>query len=292
MTAMRLRLLLLCLGLLAASAPSIAATPAARVPDQAVNTLAVTGTIEVDPSGKVQRYTLEHPEAYSSAIRTLLDGIVPRWTFRPVLVDGVSRAARAPMYLRLQAKPIGDDQFKIVVASAAFGDDKDAPPGTKIAVDLRSRMRPKFPKGEIARIGAQVLVVLRIGRDGRAQDAIAEQINLAQLGDPRAMARWRRDFEAVALATARQWRFVTPTAGPEADAASWSVRVPIVYTPADASISMPGQWESFVPGPRRVVPWATDEEQALAAMGGDALPGSGIFPLKPALQLMTPLNAG
>lgn len=288
---MRLRQLLLCLGLLAATAPAFAATPAARVPDQAVNTLAVKGTIEVDASGKVQRYALEHPEAYSSALRALLDDVVPRWTFRPVLVDGVPRAARAPMYLRLQAKPLGDDQFKIVVASAAFGDDKDAAPGTKLAFDLRSRLKPKYPKGEISRIGAQVLVVLRIGRDGRVKDAVAEQTNLAQLGDPRAMARWRRDFEAVALATARYWRFVTPTAGPDADAAEWSVRVPIVYNPT-ASSSMPGQWESYVPGPRRVVPWATDEEQSLAAEGGDALPGSGIFPLKPTLQLATPLNAG
>lgn len=293
MTAVRFRSILACVALCAASAACFARTPAIRVPDQAVNTLAVEGSIEIDTTGKVQRYAIEQPEAYSDAVRGMLDRIVPQWTFRPVLVDGVARPARSAMYLRLQAEPIGDGQFRIVVASAAFGDDKDAAPGTQVAVDLHNRVPPKFPRGEIAHIGAQVLVVLRIGRDGRVEDAIVEQTNLAQLGAPRAMARWRRDFEATALASLKHWTFVTPTAGPEANAPYWSVRIPVTYSPAGAaSTHMPGKWESYVPGPRREVPWATDEEQALAAMGGDALPGSGIFPLKPSLQLLTPLNAG
>lgn len=293
MIAVRMRPILLCLLLCAACAPSFARTPATRVLDQAVNTLAVEGSIEIDASGKVQRYAIEHPEAYSGAVREMLDRIVPQWTFRPVLVDGVAHPARSAMYLRLQAEPIGGDQFRIVVASAAFGDDKDAAPGTQIAVDLRTRVPPKFPRGEIAHIGAQVLVVLRIGRDGRVEDAIVEQTNLAQLGEPRAMARWRRDFEATALASLKRWRFVKPTAGPEASAPDWSVRIPVTYAPiGTSSVGSPGTWESYVPGPRHEVPWATDEEQALAAMGGDALPGSGIFPLRPSLQLLTPLNAG
>lgn len=290
---MRMRPFLICLVLLAASAPSIARTPAARVLDQAVNTLAMKGSIEIDTQGKVQRYTLEHPEAYSGAVRDMLDRIVPQWTFRPVLVDGEPRPARSAMYLRLRADPIGNDQFRIVVTSAAFGADEDTAPGTQVAVDVRSMAPPKYPKDEmIARIGAQVLVVLRIGRDGRVEDAIAEQTNLDQLGTPKAMARWRRDFEAGALAGLKHWTFVTPTAGPEAGAPYWSVRIPVTYTPARGKSPAPGQWESYVPGPRRPVPWATDEEQALADAGSDALPGRGIFPLKPALQLMTPLNAG
>ena len=72
----------------------------------------------------------------------MLDRIVPQWTFRPVLVDGVAHPARSAMYLRLQAEPIGGDQFRIVVASAAFGDDKDAAPGTQIAVDVRAALPP------------------------------------------------------------------------------------------------------------------------------------------------------
>lgn len=291
---MQLRPFLVFLVLLAASVPSIARTPAARALDRAVNTLAVEGSIEIDAQGKVQRYTLKQPEAYSVAVRDMLDRIVPQWTFRPVLVDGVARAARSAMYLRLQAEPIGNEQFRIVVASAAFGDDEDAAPGMQVAVDVRSMKPPRYPKDEnIARIGAQVLVVVKIGRDGRVEDAVVEQTNLDQLGAPKAMARWRRDFEAGALAGLKHWTFVTPTVGPEARAPYWSVRIPVTYTPAGApSAHSPGKWNSYVPGPRREVPWATDEEQALAATGGDALPGSGIFPLKPALQLMTPLNAG
>ena len=93
---MHLRPILLCV-LFAASVPLLARTPAGRVPDQAVNTLAVNGSIEIDAQGKVRRYALEHPEAYSDAVRGMLDRIVPQWTFRPVLVDGIPRAARSAM---------------------------------------------------------------------------------------------------------------------------------------------------------------------------------------------------
>jgi hypothetical protein len=293
MTAMWPRTLLLCVALLAATIPSMARTPARRALDQAVTTLAVKGSIEIDAQGRVQRYTLGHPEAYSPAVREMLDRIVPQWTFRPVLVDGVPRPARSAMYLRLRADPIGNDQFRIVVASAAFGAGEDAMPGTQVAADVRSMAPPKYPKDErIARIGGQVLVVLRIGRDGRVEDAIAEQTNLDQLGTPKAMARWRRDFESDAIAGMKHWTFVTPTAGPDAGAPYWSVRVPVTFTPARGTSPAPGQWESYVPGPRRPVPWATDEEQALADAGNDALPDSGIFPLKPALQLLTSLDPG
>jgi hypothetical protein len=289
---MRARTLLLCL-LVAANAPLLARTPAARVLDQAVNTLVVKGSIEIDADGKVQRYTLEHPEAYSESVRGMLARIVPEWTFRPVLVDGAPVAARSAMYLRLQAEPIGDGQFRVVVAGATFGNDGNAEPGTQVAVDVRSMPRPIYPKDEIkAQIGAQVLVVVRVGRDGRVEDAIAEQTNLAQLGTSRAMARWRRDFEEAAVATLKRWKFTTPTRGPDAAAPYWSVRIPIAYTAGNVPANTPGKWNSYVPGPRRVIPWATDEEQALADTGLDALPGSGIFPLKPALQLLTPLNAG
>lgn len=290
---MHLRAILLYV-ILAASAPLLARTPANRVLDQAVNTLAVKGSIEIDARGKVQRYTLDHPEAYSGAVREMLDRIVPQWTFRPVLVDGAPGAARSAMYLRLQANPIGDGQYRVEIASAAFGDDERAAPGTRVAVDLRSGMpAPKYPKEEmIAGIGAQVITVVRIGRDGRVADAIVEQTNLDQLGTSKAMARWRRDFEATALARLKHWAFVTPTAGPEAAASYWTVRIPVTYRSGSAQTRGPGAWESYVPGPRRRVPWVTDEEQALADTGSDALPGSGVFPLKPALQLLTPLSAG
>jgi hypothetical protein len=289
---MRLRPLLLCL-LLAASAPLLARAPVSRVLDKAVNTLAVKGSIEIDADGKVQRYTIEHPEAYSAAVRGMLERIVPQWTFRPVLVDGVPAAARSAMYLRLQAEPIGKGEFRIVVAGATFGDDGSAEPGTQIAVDVGTMRPPHYPVDEMrARVGGEVLVVVRVGRDGRVEDAIAEQTNLDQLGSKKAMARWRRDLEKAAIAGLKHWTFMPPTKGPEADEPYWSVRIPVAYTPGTVPASTPGRWESYVPGPRRAIPWATDEEQALAETGSDALPGSGVFPLKPALQLLTPLNAG
>jgi hypothetical protein len=84
---------------------------------------------------------------------------------------------------------------------------------------------------------------------------------------------------------------VPPTTGADASRSYWSVRIPSIFT-AGPGASSAGQWRTFVPGPQHPVPWATEEEQALAAGTLDALPGSGVFPLRPALQLLTPLNAG
>ena len=85
-----------------------------------------------------------------------------------------------------------------------------------------------------------------------------------------------------------RWRFAPPTTGPDAGRDYWSVRIPSVFT-AGTAAKATGHWQNFVPGPRHPVPWATQEELANAA---DALPDSGIFPMTPALQLLTPLNAG
>jgi hypothetical protein len=85
-----------------------------------------------------------------------------------------------------------------------------------------------------------------------------------------------------------QWRFAPPTTGSEAGRSSWSVRIPVVYTPGSEAQTA-GRWQNFVPGPRHPVPWASEEEMATAT---DALPDGGIFPMKPELRLLTPLHQG
>lgn len=253
----------------------------------AIHSMFVRGSIEVGPDGKVQRYTIDDAEAYTPAIREMLERVIPEWTFRPVEDDGVPRAVRSEMFLRLQANPAGEGQFKVDIVSAAFRAGSSSVPSDSLS--MQQMTPPGYPRDENrAGIGAQVIAAVKVGRDGRVEDIVVEQTNLTQIGGARSMARWRRDFEEEAIAALTRWRFLPPATGPEADEPYWSVRIPVVYTPGSSGQTT-GRWQSFVPGPRRPVPWASEDELATAT---DALSASGIFPMKPALQLLTPLNAG
>jgi len=272
--------------LVAPWAPAQAGTPAAEV-EGAIHSMFVRGSIEVGPDGKVRQYVIDDAEAYTPAIRGMLERVIPAWTFRPVVRDGASAVVRSAMFLRLQARPAGDGGFKVEIASAAFGAGSNSIPTDALAT--REMAPPRYPRDEIrAGIGAQVIAAVKVGADGSVEDVVVEQTNLTRVGSKAAMARWRHDFEQAAVAAAKQWRFIPPSSGPDAARPYWSARIPVVYTPGSMAQTA-GRWQSFAPGPRHPVPWASEDELAVAT---DALPDSGIFPMKPALQLLTPLNQG
>ena len=275
--------------LLGAIAPAMGRVPKAQL-DQVVSSLAVSGTIEVDEQGKILGYTIKDAEAYDQAVRDLLDRNIARWSFKPVFVDGVARRARFDMYLRLEAKPLDDKRFEVTIASAAFGSKAPAVAHAQIA--SRDRIAPTYPTNENALgVGGSVVTVLKVGRDGRVEDVLVEQTNLKAVGPANAMKQWRADLERVSVAAARKWTFDVPTTGPRAEWPYWLMRVPFTFVPFGASEkSAPGQWESYVPGPRQAVKWARDGEKA--DQNGDALPGGRAFPLEQPLHLLTALNPG
>ncbi len=273
--------------LASATAPVSARVPKVQL-DQVVNSLSVSGTIEVDEQGKVSGHAIKDADAYDQAVRELLDRNIARWTFKPVLIDGVARRARFDMYLRLEAKPLDDKRFEVTIASAAFGNKDKA--ATQAQVASRDRFAPTYPTTEnYLGVGGTVVTVLKIGRDGKVEDVLVEQTNLKAVGTAGAMKQWRADLERVSVAAARQWTFDIPTTGSRADWPYWCMRVPFTFIPYGASEkSKPGQWESYVPGPRQAVKWALDGEKP--DQNADALPGGRAFPLKQPLHLLTALN--
>jgi hypothetical protein len=286
---MNFRRVLLASLLLCASVPSLAGVTPAQIRDQVVSSLSVSGTIEVDPQGRVHAYAIKEAAAYDQAVRDMLDRNITRWTFKPVLVDGAPRQARFDMYLRLQAKPLDEKRYEVAISSAAFGSSEAAAPHTEVS---SRRMRgPQYPLDEMRRgIGGTVVLVVRIGRDGTVADAFVEQTNLKAVGDASAMQRWRAEFEKAALVAARRWTFDPPTVGALAAEPHWDARVPVAYIPFGAKVHAPvGEWESYVPGPRHRAPWA---KPALADNGVDALPGGRLFPMEQPLHLLTSLNPG
>lgn len=275
--------------LLAASAPAPAGVPSEEL-DKVVSSLPVSGTIEVDPEGRVAGYAIKDAEAYDPAVLDMLARNIIRWNFTPVVIDGVARQARFDMYLRLQAKPLDDKRYAVEIASAAFGKKEAAKPHTRVTSD---EMRPpRYPLDEMRRgVGGTVVLALRIGPDGKVADVVAEQTNLKAVGRQGAMQQWRKHFEQEALAAARTWTFVPPTAGAAAGERAWEVRTPVVFIPFGAKQPGPGEWESYVPGSRREIPWRAKKKD-VADNGVDALPGGGLYPMEQPLHLLTKLNPG
>jgi TonB family protein len=312
--------------LLLAAAPAFAGDGIDGVRAQVVNSLAVSGTIEIDAQGKVLRYEIAHPEAYTQGVRDLLARDIPHWTVAPVLKDGVPRAVRAGMYLRLQAKPLGGDKYKVDVASAAFGYDEPTsgsdvattaaldgqPPGDGIAnaasggnapapapaahgPSKRMAAPPGYPlPANRANVGATVVVALLVDTTGKVENAVVEQTNVRAVAEEKTMDRWRAMFEQEALTALKRWTFDPAVVGTDrgVEPVHASVRVPVVFIPApDIGKDGPGHWDSYVPGPRHRIPWVADDARTAGA-GIDALPAGGVFPVQQDVRLLTHLGDG
>lgn len=134
-----------------------------------------------------------------------------------------------------------------------------------------------------------VYLVLRIGRSGRVEEVLAEQVNLGVVARSEAeMARWRDMFVEASVPTAKRWKFAPPTTGPHVNDPFWSVRVPIAYLLPGQKRPEYGQWEAYVPGPRQRIPWDAPSEDN--ASGPDALAAGGVYQVGAGRRLLTPLD--
>lgn len=271
--------------LLVSCVGTAAASGLATVRKQVESTMLVEGTIDLDSQGRVEHYTLEHQEALPPAIVKMLARVLPQWRFEPVEVDGQATAVRSDMSLRLVAKKLDNGNFAVEIRGAHFGQDK---PGE--SVSSAKLLPPRYPQVAVEMgAGGTVYLVLKIARDGRVQEAIAEQVNLRIIANERAMATLRTLLADAALKAAKRWTFTPPTRGEEVDAAFWSVRVPVDFFLMDDRRPKDHEWHAYVPGPRQPIPWRDDTSLSSAA---DALGAGGVYPLDTGLRLLTALDPG
>jgi hypothetical protein len=268
------------------SGVALAAGPDA-VRKQVQASMLLTGKIVVAPDGSVRSYAVDNAEKLPPAVTSLIANNVPKWTFKPTLLDGKPVAAEAAMSFRVVAKPLGDDKFSINISGADFGHGK---PGESIS--YKHRVNPGYPS-EAAHSGVSgtVYLLLRVGRHGQVVDAVAEQVNMTVLGSDAELERWRQALANSALRAAKQWTFNPPTSGKDLDAEYWVARVPVNYNLrrfGESSSDEYGQWQSYVPGPRQPVPWFDDKQ--LASTSADALPDGDIQQVDQGLHLTSPLN--
>jgi hypothetical protein len=259
-----------------------AATPR---PEDIERSMLITGSVDIDADGGVGGHRLDQRDKLPAGVAAFVDKAVAGWRFEPILVDGQPVAAQTRMSIRLVAQQV-DSTFRISVRSADFGDyDPETMPS------YRTQRPPRYPEDALrSRVGGDVWAAARIGRDGRVEEVVVEQVNLRTAVSSESRVQFERQLAEASTRAIRRWTFNPPASGDEADASSWTVRVPISYMVSGVHRKAKyGQWEAYLPGTYQPAPWRPADDSARSA---DAVAAEGLYPLKSnGPRLLTGLEA-
>lgn len=265
---------------------AVAAHAEDRVDPRLEASMLVTGHLDIETDGLVSSLSLDREDELPDYVAGLVKRAAPGWRFEPVVVDGAAVRARARMTLRMLATQVGDGNMAVSISRASFGDRY--PKGSDYVSSVRMRP-PTYPWTALERNATgTVYVVLKVGRDGKVEDAFVEQINLRGLGPDATMRLLRKAFSNAALDAARRWRFAPPTTGDQVDDPYWSLRVPVEFTMGSEDIedTSYGKWVAYVPGPRQSAPWAGPDEEE----GNDAMTDGSFHQAGTGFRLLTSLQ--
>lgn len=253
------------------------------------SSMLVRGEVGIETDGSVFAIKLEKEEALPTALVDLVRNTALRWRFEPVLNDGVAVRALAPMSLRVIARELDRGRYEIRLGGINFNRlDSDS----LERITIIDSVAPRYPQQAMAAgVSGSVYLVLKVGMDGKVQDAFAEQVNLTVLGRESELRRSREMLAASARDCARQWTFRVPAQAPTPARRYWNVRVPVSYSLNDSvpEGSDSGRWVAYVPGPREHAPWLDAGEQL--GFSPDALAdGSVSLVDNDGPRLLTPLQ--
>jgi len=254
--------------------------------------MVLSGHIEITPEGEVSSLVLDQKSTLTPSIASFVEGTIGGWRFEPTLHDGKAVAARAPMRVRLRGTQMADGGYQVSMTSVDFSEYDPK------ATDSVTKMRitpPRYPD-EAYRNGAQgeVLLMIKVARDGTVADVIAEQVNMTVVGPERAMAKMRDILARASISSARSWTFNPPTTGEDSTRDSWEVRVPVGFAlgnDRNTAQERYGRWRAFIPGPRQTIPWR--KSAPVERGGSDLLPEGGVYMVdgaKRGVRLLTPLE--
>lgn len=258
-----------------AGAPIAAAQTSKQVQINA--SMLVTGKITISKKGLVAGYQLDHPDKLPKVVVGLLSRYIPRFRFKPPMRDGKAVAGIASMTLRLLARQTGKNHYAVSVSGFQFGSTNPAFLPQEKHISL-----PHFPMEEMRDgVGGIVYLFLQVSRQGRVMNIYAQQVNLTQAPrdphsiNPALMGRWRHDFAYYAVHAAKSWTFTIPKEGPTASQPYWYARMPVEFRLGSAFATHHdyGQWVSYVPGPRRPIPWLKNKQVASGSVDAQ-IPGT------------------
>lgn len=250
----------------------------------------VKGSIVLAKDGSVQTAVVDDADKYGQPIADMVRRAALQWRFQPVLHDGAPVLAKASMHVRVILKKMPDGNYSARVKGATFGDNDPTDTGTLHSGEGNKRIPPQYPGAAIrGRVQGTVYLALHVDRSGRVIEAVAEQVNLRNLGPDRAMRQYREALAKSALTAARQWTYAIPTTGKLARQDSWTARVPVNFYLNEFGAPRPDStWQTYVPGPYTPAPWVDRPDlDAADAIADGAVQTDGAGPI-----LLTAPNRG
>lgn len=251
------RLLLICVLLTCSFAVSAAKGPGA-VRKQIESSLLVTGSIDVDASGKVVSYALDEPQALPEGIVAMAAAQVPLWAFVPMALPADQTRTHSRMSLRFIAKKSEDQQAIVSLQGARFFNERNA---DGFPIDREHSAPIVYPLAmRRLYITGAVYMAVRVGRDGKVLDAAVEQINLTVVGSENETERWRQVLGHHWQQGVKRLRFDIPASAFAENNSTLSGRVGFYFKHADSPSWKYGNWEPHVPGPHTRIDWLPDPD--------------------------------
>lgn len=217
----------------------------------------IKGTIVLAKDGTVRTAVVDDADKYGQSIANLVRKTALQWRFQPVLRDGEPVLAKASMHVRVILKKMPDGNYNARVKGATFGDNDPNDTDTLHNSGDNKRIQPQYPGAAIrGRVQGTVYLALHVDRRGRVTEAVAEQVNLGNLGPDRVLQQYREILAKAALTAARKWIYTIPTTGKLAKQDSWTARVPVNFQLNALGAPEPDRtWQTYVPGPYTPAPW-------------------------------------
>ncbi|MBH1588360.1 energy transducer TonB [Stenotrophomonas maltophilia] len=257
--------------------------------------MALSGSIDVAADGSVSALVLDQQAMLAPGIASFVEGTIRGWQFEPTLRDGKPVAVHAPLRVRLRGKEQDDGSYQVSMTSVDFS---EYDPKATDSVTRKNMPPPRYPE-DVFRSGGQgdVLLLVKVARDGTVADVIAEQVNMTVVAPERTLAKMRDLLAKASISGARKWTFVPPTTGENSTRDFWTVRVPVNFalnsdtgSNGNAQPERYGRWRAYIPGPRQAAPWRKPD--AAEQAGSDLLPAGGVYMVdgtQRGLRLLTPL---
>ncbi|MFT3808123.1 hypothetical protein [Arenimonas sp.] len=272
----RLGAMLLAIGL-AISGQAFADEPAPKTTGgvQVVLAMSLDGWVDVDAGGKVVGYGTDVP--VPEELRANVDRAVRAWLFEPVPLREGKMAARTRMRLTLRAEPQGQGyvaRIEDVLFLADPAAEAAAVSGTPAPIVIKSTRKPRMMLGGIA---TGTLIAIKVGLDGRVEDAVAVQ-SVVMDDAKAAFMSVMGPVEKSMIEAVKKWKFRVDFAGRVPTPEMQTVLVGMFFNPdlTEAGVDQ-GVWHHMALSPRRPVPWLAADSVAkmldvTETRNGDILP--------------------
>jgi hypothetical protein len=244
----------------------------------------VNGTIVLAKDGTVQTAVIDDAAKYGQPIADMVRNAALQWHFQPVLQDGQPVVAKASMHARVVLSKKPDGNYNAHIRGVTFGDYNSTDTNTDtlhITADDK-KIFPNYPEMAIrAHVQGTVYLALRIDHSGHVTDAVAEQVNLDNIGPDNLLNEYRKMLADSALKAAHRWTYTTPTTGRLAKQDSWTAHVPVTFNIAPRGQTTVDRvvWQTYVLGPYTPAPWAVKPDaDAADALADDAVRTDGAGP--------------